>query len=625
MIRKNKSEGLFQWRKRVPALLALLTGISGGLAAALLIRQVSPSREASNVILLAILVILLISVVLISGNYMRVQRRSEVDLRKANRIAVRAEQAAVVARQQALGASNAKSEFLATMSHEIRTPLSGILGYADLLSEEPLTTEQARYVQRIQVAGHSLLTVVDDILDFSKVESGAVTLDAQPFSMSALVDNVVSIIAAGAEKKGLSVKAHVDSAVPAVVAGDVARLRQVLLNLLNNAVKFTRSGGIVLRIEYRGTGPTGERILFAVEDTGIGIPGEKQGSLFRRFSQVDSSIAREFGGSGLGLAISQQLVNLMGGRIEVESEPGLGSVFSFEIVLPQDELVAEVAEEEIGEDAAGGRILVVEDLEENRELARAMLQKAGFQVDCAINGLEAVGTVQSTTYALVLMDVQMPRMDGISATKAIRNLPPPACNVPIVAMTANVLPHQIAEFRAAGMNDHIGKPYTRSGLLAKVREWQAIDAPDEPDPVVGIELIQPSTQPTRREGELVFDSGAVDRVRELLGDAWVGKSARRLQSGIENTLQHAGPEQGDREELARGAHKLVSQASQLGFFELSRCCRDLEEDCWAGRDYESPLAGARSAAASITDELNALATEGPAADGRPPTSDHGEC
>lgn len=587
----------FRLRTQV-GILILLTGIATGVAAALLVREFSPNKEAWAYLTLGTLLALVLGAVILAIVFLRRQREQEENLRSANRDAVKA-------REEAIAASHAKSDFLATMSHEIRTPLSGILGYADLLSEEPLTPDQARYVERIQVAGHSLLTVVGDVLDFSRIESGTITLDPHPFSIRALVDNVVSIVSAAAYKKGLTVVSEVDGSLPPIVAGDQARIRQVLLNLLNNAVKFTHTGSVKLTIGRCGAASNGERIRFAVEDTGIGIPKERQYAIFNRFSQLDSSISRQFGGSGLGLAISQQLVNLMGGWIEVDSEPDRGSTFSFELVLPAAELADTEPEEELDEQFLARRILVVEDLEENRELARTMLQKAGFQVDCASNGFEAVEAVQKTNYLLVFMDVQMPKMDGISATKAIRSLPPPACDVPVVAMTANVLSHQIAEFRAAGMNDHIGKPYTRSALLAQIRKWQSIRVSDEAES--GAPKSEPalSAQLARAEDEKVFDRAAVERVRELLGDGWVQECARRLRRGLDEVLE-MDPGESTGKEVAAAAHKLVSQSSQLGFFALSRCCRDLEHACAGGGDANAALSCVRSSVEAISDKLSAL-------------------
>ncbi|HEY8383891.1 MAG TPA: PAS domain S-box protein [Microvirga sp.] len=509
----------------------------------------------------------------------------------------RAKEAAEEAQMRAEQANQAKTEFLASMSHEIRTPLNGILGYADLLiTEAELAPDQRRQVERIQSAGSALLTVVDDVLDFSKIEAGQITLEPAPFSPLALADDAVSIVRSVADRKSLPVSIVADPGLPQALMGDEARLRQVLLNLLNNAVKFTHRGRVTLHLDKGPGGPAGETITFRVEDTGIGIPAEKLGRLFQRFSQVDSSIRREFGGTGLGLAISRQLVDLMGGRIAVESVPGEGSTFAFTVTLPQASSPAGPPAAPAPEAARPARILLVEDLDINQELARAVLEAAGHQVDVATDGAEAVEAVQRGTYDLVLMDVQMPGMDGLSATRAIRALDHGARNVPIIAMTANVLPQQVTACRQAGMTDHVGKPFKRNELHAAVGR------------ALGTGL--PLSVEEARAMKPVLDHAVIDELEALGGLPMVTRLLGQFEDAFRGRFQT--PE--DRGQMARDAHTLVSSAGMLGLSRLSEACARLERACLEGAD-PAPLL--REVMACAEETLRAVAAWRAARVGQP--------
>ncbi len=382
----------------------------------------------------------------------------------------------------AQAASEAKSQFLANMSHEIRTPLTGIIGFAELLeAADGLPTSAKQYVDRISTSGHALLSIVNDVLDFSKLEAGQVEIDPQPFSPSAFLNETTDLIRDRASRKGLEVILKGERALPALLVADSARLRQILLNLLTNAVKFTTTGAITVDVSYAGGG---ELLTIAVHDTGVGVPPDLANRLFRRFSQVDGSNTRQHGGSGLGLAISKGLAELMGGEIGVESQPGVGSTFWFTISAQVADAPQEIVQIEAQEEAVVGqtRILLVDDVANNRDLVMAMLAAFDIQFVEACNGSEAVAASLRCPFDLILMDLQMPGMDGLAATAAIRANSELNAQTPILALSANVLPQQIDACLKAGMNDHIGKPINLKELLSKIAWWTSEAAQSDSQP-----------------------------------------------------------------------------------------------------------------------------------------------
>ncbi len=518
-----------------------------------------------------------------------------------------AKEAAESARSSAEHASRTKSDFLAAMSHEIRTPLNSIIGFTDLMIDAGHLPEQAAaQAELIRISGAALLTVVNDILDFSKVEAGAVELEAIPFSPRALAEGCAAILRGYAGTKALDIEVEVGERLPAFLIGDEARLRQVLLNLLNNAVKFTSRGRVALRVMALDGPPADATVRFEVLDSGIGIPADKHHRLFERFSQVDSSVARRFGGSGLGLAICKRLVDLMGGTIGLSSREGIGSTFWFAVTLPRAAgPAAAPALDAAAEEPRSGRILVVEDIDINRRLAVALLEAAGHRVDVVGDGALAVKAVAETPYDLVLMDVQMPGMDGVTATRLIREAGGPHRGVPIVAMTANVFPEQIRSFREAGMDDHVGKPLHRAQLYAAVKRWTdpARPASGGADPAAA------SIGGSTPAGPPAFDEAAYAQLKSYLGPERLDDVLMRFAASLPTRFLIAEATPDALRSLNADAHVVLSVAGMTGFADLARACRSLEAAPGGSELHASCLAAVRAARDAAMAKLGALRAE----------------